>query len=180
MGTKKRNGQSIRTLAIDIGGQGIKALLLDEKGDALTERVRVETPRPATTDAVLAAVFDLVKPLAPYDRISMGFPGVVQKGVTKTAPNLHLSWNGFPLAEKHPSQMLSIPHVSLVAEERTLKGSYIGSAVPARDIPRYIALMKQGKLPVDRVVSDRIALDQVNTALDRLDHGDAVRQVICF
>jgi alcohol dehydrogenase len=80
----------------------------------------------------------------------------------------------------HPSQMLSIPHVSLVAEERTLKGSYIGSAVPARDIPRYIALMQQGRLRVDRVVSDRISLEAINGALDRLDRGDAVRQVICF
>jgi polyphosphate glucokinase len=100
MAGKKKNGAALRTLAIDIGGQGIKALILDEKGDALTERVRAETPRPATTDNVLAVVFELVTPLAPYDRISMGFPGVVEKGITKTAPNLDPSWNGFPLAEE--------------------------------------------------------------------------------
>jgi alcohol dehydrogenase len=80
----------------------------------------------------------------------------------------------------HPSHTMALSHLSLVAEERTLKGSYIGSAVPGRDIPRYVALMQRGKLPVDRVVSDRIALEGINTALDRLDRGDAVRQVICF
>jgi alcohol dehydrogenase len=70
--------------------------------------------------------------------------------------------------------------VNLVAEERTLKGSYLGSAVPARDIPHYIALFKAGRLPVDKLITHRLTLDQINEGFDRLDSGEAVRQVIMF
>src|SRR5690349_5352689 len=93
-----RNG-GMRTLAIDIGGTGLKALVLDERGDKLTERVRVETPRPATPEAVVSAIVALVKPLAPFDRVSVGFPGVVAGGATRTAPNLHSTWKNFELRE---------------------------------------------------------------------------------
>jgi Zn-dependent alcohol dehydrogenase len=78
----------------------------------------------------------------------------------------------------HPSKMLSIPAVSLVAEERTLKGSYMGSAVPSRDIPRYVALYRAGRLPVDRLLTHRLRLDEINLGFDRLARGEAVRQVI--
>ena len=88
----------MRTLAIDIGGTGIKALVLGPDGTALTERVRVETPRPATPDAILAAIGTLVTPLGSFDRVSVGFPGVVIDGVTLTGVNLHKKWNGFALA----------------------------------------------------------------------------------
>jgi polyphosphate glucokinase len=87
-----------RTLAIDIGGTGIKALLLDPAGKPLTERQRVTTPRPATPRAVLEVVMMLIEPLGPFDRVSVGFPGVVQDGVTKTAHNLHEEWVDFNLA----------------------------------------------------------------------------------
>lgn len=87
----------VRTLAIDIGGTGLKALVLDDKGEPLTERHRVETPRPATPDAVLDAIAELVKPLPAYDRVSVGFPGVVVGGATRTAPNLHERWQNFAL-----------------------------------------------------------------------------------
>ena len=87
-----------RTLAIDIGGTGVKALLLDAKGGQLTERVRVETPRPATPDAIMPALQELVRPVGEFDRISAGFPGVVVDGVVLTAPNLDDSWAGFDLA----------------------------------------------------------------------------------
>jgi alcohol dehydrogenase len=80
----------------------------------------------------------------------------------------------------HPAQMLEIPAVSLVAEERTLKGSYLGSSIPAVDIPRYIGLYKSGLLPVDRLLTHRIALDEVNEGFDRLASGEAVRQAIVF
>jgi polyphosphate glucokinase len=89
----------LRTLCIDIGGTGLKALVLDEKGHKLTERVRVETPRPATPEAVVAALLALVKPLAPFDRVSVGFPGVIVGGSTHTAPNLDKSWKNFELKE---------------------------------------------------------------------------------
>ncbi len=88
-----------RTLCIDIGGTGLKALVLDAKGTPLTERVRVETPRPATPQRLLRELWKLIKPLPAFDRISVGFPGVVVDGVTKTAPNLDKAWADFPLAD---------------------------------------------------------------------------------
>ena len=78
----------------------------------------------------------------------------------------------------HPSKNLSIQQVSLVAEERTLKGSYIGSCVPSRDIPRYIGLFRRGRLPVDRLMSERIDFEGLNLAFDRLERGETVRQVL--
>jgi alcohol dehydrogenase len=68
--------------------------------------------------------------------------------------------------------------VVLVAEERTLKGSYIGTSVPARDIPRYVKLYQRGRLPVDRLVTDRLRLDELNAGFDRLREGRAIRQVV--
>lgn len=79
-----------------------------------------------------------------------------------------------------PDARLPLPAVNLVAEERTLKGSYIGTCVPSRDIPRYIDLYRQGRLPVDKLLSGRLALDDINEAFDRLHDGRAVRQVVVF
>ena len=78
----------------------------------------------------------------------------------------------------HPSHTVAIPATNLVAEERTLKGSYVGSAVPERDIPRYIALYQQGLLPVDALLSERIGLDGINEGFDRLADGESVRQIL--
>lgn len=78
----------------------------------------------------------------------------------------------------HPSHQFEVQHVSLVAEERTVKGSYIGSCVPLRDVPRYIALYRQGRLPVDRLMSERLGLEQINEGFDRLAEGHTVRQII--
>jgi polyphosphate glucokinase len=88
----------VRTLAIDIGGTGLKALVLDGRGHPATDRARVETPRPATPESVVEALVALVSPLAPFDRVSAGFPGVVVEGTTRTAPNLHPKWRNFALA----------------------------------------------------------------------------------
>jgi len=80
----------------------------------------------------------------------------------------------------HPSKTLSIPAVSLVAEERTLRGSYLGSCVPALDVPRYVELYQAGRLPVEKLLTHRIALDEINEGFDRLARGEAVRQAVVF
>ena len=80
----------------------------------------------------------------------------------------------------HPDKRLMLAPVTLVAEERTLKGSYIGSAVPLRDVPRLIALFKAGKLPVDALLTHRLKLDDINEGFDRLREGIGVRQVVVF
>lgn len=73
-----------------------------------------------------------------------------------------------------------LPAVSLVAEERTLKGSYIGTCVPSRDIPRYIDLYLQGRMPVDKLLTGRLKLDEINRGFDLLREGKAIRQVVIF
>jgi len=77
-----------------------------------------------------------------------------------------------------PQATMALPLVNLVAEERTVKGSYIGTAVPSRDIPRFIEMFRNGKLPVDRLLSGTFALDQINEGFDQLAAGMAVRQVV--
>ncbi len=79
-----------------------------------------------------------------------------------------------------PGAMISLPQVNIVAEERTIKGSYIGTCVPVRDIPSYIALYRRGKLPVDKLMSGRLGLKDINLGFDLLREGKAVRQVIEF
>jgi alcohol dehydrogenase len=74
----------------------------------------------------------------------------------------------------------SVSPVSLVVEERTIKGSYLGSCVPTRDLPRYLALYRAGRLPVDRLVSGYLALEEINAGFDRLLTGLAVRQIVDF
>ena len=80
----------------------------------------------------------------------------------------------------HPDHDFSLQHVNLVAEEKTIKGSYLGSGSPAHDIHRYIGLYQRGLLPVDKLITAQIPLDQINEAFDRLDDGQELRQVIVF
>jgi alcohol dehydrogenase len=79
-----------------------------------------------------------------------------------------------------PSATWAMPQVNLVAEERTIKGSYIGTCVPSRDLPRYIELYREGKLPVNRLMSGKMKLEQINEGFDLLHEGKAVRQVVTF
>jgi alcohol dehydrogenase len=80
----------------------------------------------------------------------------------------------------HPERMLTIPAVSLAAEERILRGSYLGSSVPVRDVPRFIEHYLDGQLPVQELLTHRMGLDEVNEGFDRLASGQAVRQVVVF
>ena len=100
--------------------------------------------------------------------LELAYAATAHGGVTVTA--------GLP----HPDRKLSIQAVSLVAEERTLKGSYIGSCVPRRDMPNFVALFQAGRLPVDKLLTHRLRLDEINEGFDRLREGVGVRQVVTF
>jgi polyphosphate glucokinase len=90
----------MKTLAIDVGGSHLKASVLNEDGRLTVDRVRVATPVGAKPDKIVATLAELVEPLPPFDRISVGFPGVVRNGTVLTAPNLgNDDWKGFKLAE---------------------------------------------------------------------------------
>ncbi len=78
----------------------------------------------------------------------------------------------------HPEARWPLQHVNLTAEERTVKGSYVGSCVPTRDVPRFIDLYRKGMLPVNKLMSDHISLEQINEGFDRLASGHTVRQII--
>jgi len=99
MTNPEQDGKRPATLAIDIGGSGLKATVLDPAGGMLVDRVRVETPRPITPPILVDALVELVKPLPEFDRVSVGFPGVVRDGVIRTAVNLNpKTFPGFNLA----------------------------------------------------------------------------------
>ncbi|HTA79984.1 MAG TPA: ROK family protein [Terracidiphilus sp.] len=89
--------KSVITLAIDIGGSGLKAMLLDPSGKPVSERQRLDTPAVPTPPFVLAGLEELRKQLPDFDRVSVGFPGVIKRGTTYTAANLNPAWIGFPL-----------------------------------------------------------------------------------
>lgn len=98
-GVSKRPAKSVHpiTLSIDIGGSGLKAMLLDPAGKPISERQRIPTPAVPTPIAVLKVLDKLHAMLPGFDRVSVGFPGVIKRGVTQTAFNLHPRWADFPL-----------------------------------------------------------------------------------
>ena len=88
-----------RFLTIDIGGSGLKAAVVDRDGRLLTERVRVKTPTDPMPEHLVATLTKLVRPLGGFDRVSVGFPGVVRNGTIVTAPNLGTrKFKGYDLA----------------------------------------------------------------------------------
>ncbi len=86
------------TLAVDIGGTGVKTMLLDESGSPVSERLRDETPKPAEPVPIVDIIVAQAAKHGAFDRVSVGFPGVVHDGVVATAPNLDKSWAGVDLA----------------------------------------------------------------------------------
>ena len=101
-GLKGRRTETIHpvTLSIDIGGSGLKAMLLDRSGNPISERQRVPTPAIPTPAAVLKGLNKLQQMLPGFDRVSVGFPGVIKRGITYTAANLHPRWALFPLQKE--------------------------------------------------------------------------------
>lgn len=127
-------------------------------------------------DDAVAMVRDLTSGGVDYAFEAVGNADVLAQAYAATRRGGKTVTIGLP----HPSQVLKIQAVSLVAEERTIMGSYMGSAVPSRDIPRLIALYRAGKLPVDALFSGSIAFDGLNAAFDALAGGEPVRQVVTF
>ena len=75
----------------------------------------------------------------------------------------------------HPDKTFSVQHVDMVASEKTIKGSFLGSCVPDRDIPAYIDLYKEGNFPVDRLMSEVISLEEINEGFEKLASGKKLR-----
>ena len=100
--------------------------------------------------------------------LDFAFQATKRGGITVTA------------ALPHPDALLQLSPVALVGQEKTLKGSYLGSCVPSRDIPAYIELYKSGGLEVDKLITHRLKLEDINEGFERLAKGDAIRQIVVF
>ena len=87
------------TFSVDIGGSGIKATLLNGDGTLVKKRLRIPTPEIANPDIIIGQIEQLSKQLGTFDRIAVGFPGVVRNGVTRVAPNLAKEWKGYDFAQ---------------------------------------------------------------------------------
>src|SRR5437763_9956079 len=109
--------QKTRTLAIDIGGTGLKAAVLDPEGEMVTDRVRVETEYPCPPDTLVSALVALVEPLAPYDRVSAGFPGMVRSGRVLSAPHFEtVAGPGTKVSEDYQRQWRDLDLAGVLAE----------------------------------------------------------------
>ena len=177
-----------RTAVVGLGGVGFSSLLAALAAGA----------RDVVAVDMLPAKLELAKQLGATHAFDARDPEVVAKVRAATGggvdyafemagvvPALELAYRitrrggttvtaGLP----NPAANWPLQAVSLIAEERTLKGSYIGSCVPSRDVPRFVAMFRAGKLPVDRLLGERIRLEDINPALDRLARGESIRQVI--
>jgi alcohol dehydrogenase len=178
---KPRRGQTVAV--VGLGGVGMAAVLtalahddvrvvaVDQLPEKLAAARRLGahetyTPESATDAAVKAA--------AAIE--AAGHPAALQTAIELTAPGGRTITVGLP----PPDARISLSPLGFVAEGRSLIGSYLGSAVPARDIPRFVELWRSGRLPVESLVSSTITLDDINDAMDRLADGTAVRQLITF
>ncbi|MDZ4269178.1 MAG: alcohol dehydrogenase catalytic domain-containing protein [Mycobacterium sp.] len=174
-------GQTVAV--VGLGGVGMAAVItalahddvhvigVDPLADKL-ERARAAgvhdacTPEEATDRGLKAAV--VIE--------AVGHPAALETAIGLTAPGGRTVTVGLP----RPDARISLSPLGFVAEGRSLIGSYLGSSVPARDIPRFVQLWRDGRLPVESLVSATITLDEINTAMDELADGKAVRQVIEF
>ena len=149
--------------------------LLDAKLELARKVGATHTVNAREVDPV-EAIRDLTGGGAHYTFESVGNERVQVQAYQATRRGGTTVFIGLP----HPSRMFSVPGVSIVGEERTIKGSYMGTAVPRRDVPRFLSLYQAGELPVDRLLTHTITLDQINEAFDTLARGEAVRQVVQF
>lgn len=158
------------------GAQPIVAVDTLEAKLALATKLGATHTVLAGKNDVVQAVKDLTGGGAAHAFEAVGSEKVLAQAYAATRPGGKTITIGLP----HPDRQLSIPAVTLVAEERTLMGSYMGSSVPRRDIPRFMALYRAGKLPVDLLHSCTIALEQINEGFDALERGEVVRQIVRF
>lgn len=173
-----RPGESV--LVYGLGGVGLAALL----GALAAGAVPVTAIDPSAEKRALALELGAARAVHPDEADSLDKAEVVIETVGKAAVLAQaygaarrggrIVTVGLP----NPAEQLAIPALSLVADGKTLIGSYMGSSIPARDIPRYLALWRAGRLPVERLLTSVSPLAEINTLMDRLHQGAAIRQVV--
>ncbi len=181
-----RPGQSVAV--VGLGGVGLAALLGARAAgaeqivavDLLPEKLELAR-RLGATDTVLAGRDETAGEVRAATRggvhAAIETAGVV-RAVELAFAITRIGGTTVTAGLSHPDTRISVHPVTLVAEERTLKGSYVGSCIPVRDVDRYVRLYKAGRLPVDQLLTDTIRPRELNAAFDKLDAGQAVRQVL--
>lgn len=176
-----RPGEDV--VVVGLGGVGMAALItavslghgrvigVDAVQSKLDRARELGATAAFTPDEAIAA--GLRVPLAVE---AAGHPRAFETAFALTAPGGRTVTVGLPSA----AARVELSPLTITAEARTIVGSYLGSAVPSRDIPRYAELWRQGRLPVEALISSHIALDEINEAMDTLAAGAAIRQVIRF
>lgn len=172
-------GQTVAV--VGAGGVGMAAILTalahDDVRVVAVDRLPEKLNRARELGAHAAVTPDDVGDLKAEVVIeAVGHPSALETAVAVTAPGGRTITVGLP----HPDARISLSPLALVAEGRTLIGSYLGSAVPARDIPKFVDMWRSGRLPVEQLVSSTITLDEINEGMDQLADGNAVRQIIEF
>jgi len=170
-------GLSIIMGARAVGAYPIIAVTSQERKVELARRAGASHTIVIGTDIdPVQAIKDISRGGTPYAFESVGSAEVLEQAYRATGRGGTTITVGLP----HPGKLLAIPAVSLVTEEKSIKGSYMGSAVPDRDIPRFIAMYQAGLLPVELLQTHSIGLADINPAFDRLARGEAVRQLLSF
>lgn len=172
-----------RLAVVGLGGVGMAALLtalayddvhvvgIDQDEAKLQQALALGAHQVATADQAREAGIkaDIVIE-------AVGRAVAFETAIAVTAPGGRTITVGLP----HPDDTATVSPLSLVAEGRTIVGSYLGSAVPARDIPLFVDMWRRGRLPVEKLVTSTIGLADINLAMDRLADGAELRQVIAF
>jgi alcohol dehydrogenase len=185
-----RPGSGDRVMVVGLGGVGMAAVLVaaslreDSPGAADSAVIAVDTLPEKLTLATELGATEVYTPAELAERrvqaeIVIEAAGTVrafETAVAATASGGTTVTVGLP----HPEARASISPLSLVAQGRSIVGSYLGSAVPGRDIPEYIRMWREGRLPIERLVSSHIRLEDINWAMDELSAGHGLRQVIVF
>lgn len=178
-----RAGESV--VVYGLGGVGLAALLGAVAGGA-NPVVAVD---PVAAKRALAVELGAAAAFAPgaegeIEALLGGKPDIVVETVGKAAvleTAYALTRRGgrvVTVGLPNPSERFSIPAVGLVGDAKTIIGSYLGSSIPARDIPRYLGLWRAGRLPVEKLLTSVGPMSEINTLFDRLASGDAIRQVV--
>lgn len=174
-----RPGQTVAI--VGMGGVGMAAMITalahDDVRVVAVDQVPEKLSRAIELGAHAAYAPDDVGDLRAEVVIeAVGHPAALETALALTAPDGRTVTVGLP----RPDARISVSPLSFVAEGRSLIGSYLGSSVPARDIPRFVEMWRAGRLPVESLVSSTITLDQINEGMDQLADGQAVRQIIAF
>ncbi len=131
---------------------------------------------PAAGDAAAQVAERLGAPGADYAIEAAGSPKALEDAVAATAAG----GTAVAVGLARGGASAALPYGPLVVGEKTLRGSFMGSSVAQRDVPRYIGLWRAGRLPVEKLVSGVVTLDGLNAAFDRLAGGEAVRTLCRF